>query len=285
VRNALTIDVEDWFTSSLALFNAPLSAYGQCPTESVVTNTRLVLDLLGEYGHKATFFVLGTVVEYYPELAREIYQRGHEIATHGYSHRLVYQMKTIEFKADLEKAIEITKSAIGDRQFEISGYRAPYFSLTRQSSSVFDFLIDKGIHYDSSIFPIRRKLYGDPDAPISLYAVYTRKEQRLWEFPPSTVRLLGQNLPIAGGGYLRLFPYFLIQWGIKRLNRAGQPAIIYVHPYELDPSDVSNRGNDGIAVGRLTRFTQSFGRKVMEKKLRRLLDDFDFGSIREVFQV
>lgn len=280
MRNALTIDVEDWYTSSLALFNAALSAYGQCPAKSVVHNTCRVLDLLEEYGHKATFFVLGTVAEYYPGLVREIYQRGHEIATHGYSHHLVYQMASSEFEADVAKAIELTEAITGSK---IVGYRAPYFSLTRVASWAFNILLDRGIRYDSSIFPIHRGLYGDPGAPSSAYIVHRRGDQQLWEFPPSTIHILGQNIPIAGGSYLRLFPYLFIRWGIKQLNQAGQAAVVYLHPYELDPTDLGIGNSSCINISRLTRLTQGLGRGVMERKLRRLLNDFSFGPIAEVF--
>lgn len=278
--NALTVDIEDWYTSSLALFNAPPSAYGQRPAESVVSNTQKVLDLLDEYGYKATFFVLGTVAECYPNLVREIQQRGHEVATHGYSHRLVYQMTPAEFEADVAKAIDLTEAVTGSK---IAGYRAPYFSLTRKNWRPFNILLDRGIRYDSSIFPVHRRLYGDPGAPTSPYIVEQRGEQQLWEFPPSTIHILGQNVPIAGGGYLRLFPYSFIRWGIRQLNRAGQVAIVYLHPYELDPTDLGNI--PGLTCSCLTRLTQGLGRGGMEKKLRRLLSEFTFSSIREVFRL
>ena len=280
--NALTVDVEDWYTSSLALFNVPPSAYGQRPAESVVSNTYKVLDLLDEYGYKATFFVLGTVAECYPNLVQEIQQRGYEVATHGYSHRLVYQMTPAEFEADVAKAIDLTEAVTGSK---IAGYRAPYFSLTRKNWRPFNILLDRGIRYDSSIFPVHRRLYGDPGAPTSPYIVEHRGEQQLWEFPPSTIHILGQNVPIAGGGYLRLFPYSFIRWGIRQLNRAGQPSVVYLHPYELDPTDLDMRNMPGITCSRLTRLTQGLGRGGMEKKLRRLLSEFTFSSIREVFRL
>ncbi len=170
MRNALTIDVEDWFTSSLALFDAPRSAHGQRPAESVVTNTRRMLDLLDEYGHKATFFVLGTVAEHYPGLVQEIHQQGHEIATHGYSHRLVYQMTPSEFEADVTNALNLTEAITGSK---IVGHRAPYFSLTRKSWRAFDILLGKGIRYDSSE-PLAQKLAAfpfalGPGAPLSAF--------------------------------------------------------------------------------------------------------------------
>ncbi len=282
MRNALTIDVEDWFTSSLALFDAPRSAHGQRPAESVVTNTRRVLHLLDENRHKATFFVLGTVAEHYPGLVQEIRQQGHEIATHGYSHRLVYQMTPSEFEADVTNALTLTEAITGSK---IVGHRAPYFSLTRDLSWAFDILLDKGIRYDSSIFPVRRRLYGDPNAPVSTYVAHSRGEQQLWEFPPSTVRVLGYNFPIAGGGYLRLLPYSFIRWGIRRLNQAGQPAVIYMHPYEVDPADLEMGNMSGSASSRLIRMTQGLGRGTMERKLRLLLSEFSFRSVREVFQL
>ncbi len=282
MRNALTIDVEDWYTSSLALFNASPSAYGRRPNESVVPGTQRMLDLLEEYGHKGTFFVLGTVAEHYPELVWEIHQRGHEIATHGYSHRLVYQMNPAEFEADVTRAIDLTEAITGRK---IVGYRAPYFSLTRMASWAFDILLDEGIRYDSSIFPVRRGLYGDPEAPSLAYIVHYKENRQLWEFPPSTTCILGRNLPIAGGGYLRLLPYPLIRWGIRRLNRVGQPARIYLHPYELDSSDLGIGDCAGATPGRLIRLTQCLGRGAMERKLRRLLEEFAFGTLKDLFNL
>ncbi|NQS88305.1 polysaccharide deacetylase family protein [Patescibacteria group bacterium] len=160
IKNALTIDVEDWFTSSLALFNAPPSAYGKRPAESVIGNTKKVLKILQEYNYKATFFVLATVAEHYPDLVKEIHRQGHEIATHGYFHRLVYQMRPEEFEEDLVKSVGLIEDIIKEKAI---GYRAGYFSITKKSLWALDILNKHSIKYDSSIFPIRRKLYGIPD--------------------------------------------------------------------------------------------------------------------------
>ncbi len=280
--NTLTIDVEDWYTSSLALFNAPPSAYGKRPAESVISNTGKVLKILQEYGCKATFFVLGTVAEAFPELVREVYDHGHEVATHGYSHRLVYQMRPEEFEEDLVKSIDLIEDIIKEK---VIGYRGGYFSITKRSLWALDILLKHNIKYDSSIFPIRRKLYGIPDFPRFTSVVKNQGNNRLWEIPPSTIPFIGQNLPIGGGGYLRVFPYWLIRWGIKKLNKERHPAVIYMHPYEIDPEDIEMRHSLRGWRTKFTLFTQRINRSRFQEKIRRLLEEFKFSSIREVFSL
>lgn len=280
--NVLTIDVEDWYTSSLALFDEPNLPYGSRPKESVVRNTKKVLEILQGYGYKATFFVLATVVEHYPDLVKEIHDQGHEIATHGYSHRLVYQMSPEEFEEDLIKSIGLIEDIIGKK---VNGYRAGYFSITRNSLWALDTLLDHGIKYDSSIFPIRRKLYGIPDFPPYASIVKKNSNNSLWEIPPSTISFYGKNFPIAGGGYLRIFPYQLIKWGIKKLNKEGHPAVIYIHPYEIDPKDIGLGYFSKSIKTKLTLLIQSVNRSKFQEKIIRLFNDFKFSSIRDVFHI
>ena len=282
VKNVLTIDVEDWYTSSLALFHSSGLPYGSKPKESVVGNTREVLEMLQKYGHKATFFVLATVARYYPHLVKEIHDQGHEVATHGYSHRLVYQMQPQEFKKDLVKSIGLIEEVIEER---VIGHRAGYFSVTKKSLWALDILVKHGINYDSSIFPIRRKLYGIHDFPRFACIVNKQGNHPLWEIPPSTISFLRQNFPISGGGYLRVFPYSFIKWGIRKLNKEGHPAVIYMHSYEIDPEDIEIRHASRDWRTNFTLFTQRMNRSRFQEKIRRLLDDFKFCSIREVFNL
>ena len=279
--NALTIDVEDWYTSSFALFHRADFPYGSRPAENVVENTRKVLEILKEYDYKATFFVLATVAEYYPDLVKEIQNKGHEVATHGYSHRLVYQMKPEEFEEDLVKSIGLIEDIIKEK---VIGYRAGYFSITKKSLWALDILLKYGIKYDSSVFPIRRKLYGIPDFPRFASIVKKREDNELWEISPSTISLFSQNFPIAGGGYLRVLPYRFIRWGIKKLNKEGHPAVIYMHPYEMDSKDIEINHSSTDCRTRLTLFTQRMNRSRFEGKMRRLFNDFKFSSIRDVFK-
>jgi polysaccharide deacetylase family protein (PEP-CTERM system associated) len=279
--NALTVDVEDWYTSSLALFDGFDLYYSNKPKESVVKNTRKVLEILREYGYKATFFVLATVAEHYPDLVREIHDKGHEVATHGYSHRLVYQMKPEEFEEDLVESIKLIEDIIKEK---VVGYRAGYFSITKKSLWALDILLKHDVKYDSSIFPIRRRLYGIPDFPHFASVVKKQGNHQLWEIPPSTISFFGQNFPIGGGGYLRIFPYWVIRWGIKKLNVEGHSAVIYIHPYEIDPKDIEIMHSPRGWRTKFTLFTQRMNRLRFEEKIRMLFDDFKFGSIKEVFK-
>ena len=229
MTNVVTVDLEDWLQSSLELFDENI-LYDEAstkPTKRVVENTRRLLRIFAERNVKATFFVLGTVAERFPKLVREVYEQGHEIATHSYSHRLIYQMRSEEFEEDLVKSIALIEEIIKEK---VIGYRAGYFSITKRSLWALDVLLKHGIKYDSSIFPIRRRLYGIPDFPRFPLIVKSQRSDQLWEIPPSTMSFLGQNFPIGGGGYLRVFPYSFIKWGIRKLNKEGHPAVIYVHP-------------------------------------------------------
>ena len=282
--NILTVDLEDWFQSSLELFGTNMS-YDEAsikPTKKVVENTERFLQIFCEKNVKATFFVLGTVAEVFPDLVRKVHDKGHEIATHGYSHRLVYQMRPEEFEEDLVKSIDLIEDIIKEK---VIGYRAGYFSITKKSLWALDILFKHGIKYDSSIFPIRRGLYGIPNFPRFASVVKKQGNNKLWEIPLSTISFFDQNLPIGGGGYLRILPHWLIRWGIKKLNKEGHSAVIYMHPYEIDSEDIEIEDFSRGLRSKFTLFTQSIGRSRFEEKIRRLLDDFEFSSIREVLNL
>lgn len=272
ILNAMTIDVEDYF--QVSAFDAVVSreSWDTLPRR-VVTNTERLLGLFDEFGVKATFFVLGWVADRCPGLVVEIASRGHELASHGYSHRLVYDQTRDAFREDVRRA----KHVIEDRSGQpVRGYRAPSYSITRRSLWALDVLVEEGYAYDASIFPIRHDRYGIPDAPRHTYEL-ARDGGRLTEAPPSTVRIGAVNLPVAGGGYFRLLPYQWTRWGIGRINRLERrPAIFYLHPWEIDP------GQPRLRASALSRFRHYRNLHKTEPRLRRLLTEFRFGTLGEV---
>jgi len=230
--NALSIDVEDYYMVSGFADIVKFEAWHRYESR-VERNTLNILDILDEYGVKATFFVLGWVAEYYPKLIREIHDRGHEVASHGYKHQLVYDLSLKEFQEDTRRSKALIEDAIG---VEIVGYRAASYSILKRSLWALDILIEEGFAYDSSIFPIHHDRYGYPEFNRFAVIVERNNAGKILEVPLSTVQLLGRNVPIAGGGYLRLFPIQFIEWGIRRLNELEkQPVVIYLHPWEIDP--------------------------------------------------
>lgn len=271
IAHILTIDVEDWYQSSLEIFDGSPSAARSDP--SVVTNTLQCLELLRETKNQATFFVLGSVAEDFPDLVKEILREGHEVGSHGYGHELVYKMSRQAFEEDLKRSLEALHRAGAS---EILGYRAPYWSITKKSLWALEVLERCGFVYDSSVFPIRRRLYGIPDAPTVPHKI----SAGLWEFPPATVPILAQNFPVAGGGYLRLLPYGFISGAIRRMNG---PGVFYFHPYELDPSDLKLRHQTNSLKNILTRAGQVLGRSNNPQKIKRLLSEHRFTTMEEAF--
>lgn len=275
MRNALSFDVEDYFHAHAF---AGIVRFEEWPSleSRVVTNTRRLLDLLEEYQVAATFFVLGWVAERHPALVREIHERGHEMGCHGYAHRLVYQMTPRQFFEDTTRARQAIEDATGA---PLLGYRAPTFSIVRESLWALDILEGMGFGYDSSIFPIVHDRYGIPDAPRFPYRVQLPSGGHMAEFPLTTFTVLGQRLPVAGGGYFRLAPYALVKAALRHVNHAeGQPVIVYLHPWELDPDQPR------LPVGPLTRFRHYVNLDTTHQKLRRLLVDFQFAPIGQILR-
>jgi len=199
VTNALSIDVEDWY--QVSDFNCIIE-FSQWHTYEyrLRKNIEKILQLLARYRTKATFFVLAWNVERDPGLVRDIHGEGHEISSHGYSHQLIYQQTPEEFAADIQKSLCLIEDSIGEK---VRGYRAPSFSITQQSLWAFDILLQHGIQYDSSVFPIHRSLYGIPSAQRFPHVVWQQRGKQLLEFPISTVRFSALNIPFSGGAYLR----------------------------------------------------------------------------------
>lgn len=271
IVNALTVDVEDYFQVSGFAAQVRMSEWPSFESR-VCRNTDVLLNLFDAAGVRATFFVLGWVAERYPALVRRIHEAGHEIASHSYAHGLVYDATPETFKQDLRRA----KDAIGEAcGVEVRGYRAPSYSITAQSLWALDALIDEGYEYDSSIYPVRHDRYGIPDWRRDIHVI-SRPGGALWELPGSTVRHAGINLPIGGGGYFRLLPYWWTRRGIAHLNAVEQrPAVFYIHPWELDPDQPR------IKTSRLSAFRHYRNLDQTERRLTQLLRDFRFGAISD----
>jgi polysaccharide deacetylase family protein (PEP-CTERM system associated) len=269
--NAFTVDLEDWF-QGLTSTNPKVDQWPSFESR-VVQATELLLKILRTHRVQATFFVLGYVADRHPELVEQIQGDGHEIGVHGYFHRFIYRMTRDEFARELERSIEAIVRITGEMPL---GHRAPYFSVSDDTPWVFDVLQTHNIRYDSSIFPTRNMLYGIPNAPRFPHHL---KGDTLMEFPLSTIRLGGINWPMAGGFYLRALPYALVRWGISRLNRQGHPAIMYMHPWELDCGQTYNQ------VTFRERITHYHGRQGLAKKLHRLFTEFRFSSLRSLLEL
>jgi polysaccharide deacetylase family protein (PEP-CTERM system associated) len=274
VTNAMTIDVEDYF--HVSVFDGVVPRHQWAGLESrVCRNTERLLHLFSEYEVQATFFVLGWVAERHPSLVQRIAAAGHEIASHGYGHRLVYDQTPRAFRDDVRRAKALLESASGAA---VLGYRAPSYSITPRSLWALDILIEEGYRYDSSIFPIRHDRYGIPLCPRHAYLLQ-RSGGALVEAPASTTRLGPMNLPIAGGGYFRILPYEWTRWGISRVNRLeGKAAIFYMHPWEIDPQQPR------LSASLLSRFRHYCNLEKTETRLKRLLTDFRFGPMAAVLR-
>jgi polysaccharide deacetylase family protein (PEP-CTERM system associated) len=268
--NALTVDFEDWYQG----LEIPPERWGGFE-DRIGASTRRLLDVFSEHEVRATFFVLGHVAERHPELVREIAARGHELATHGYSHTLVYQLTPAAYREELVRSIGTIEALSGTR---VLGHRAPFFSVTRDSLWVLDLLLELGLRYDSSIHPVKNYRYGIEDAPRWPHPI-ERDGRTLTEFPISTARVLGRNLPVAGGAYFRIYPYALTWAAFRAINAEGGAATFYVHPWELDP------GHPRIPLPRRIALTHYVNLGATERRLHRLLRDFRFAPMREVLGV
>lgn len=264
---AFTVDFEDWYSG------IPIPS-----AEKAVAERRLdrsgnrLLDVLDEFGVSATFFLLGPLVEEHPNLVRRIAERGHEIGCHGWSHDLLYEMSPERFRAETSRNLAVISDTIGVRA---TAYRAAYFSITKQSLWALDILAELGIRYDSSIFPVHNWRYGiagfgqeprwidTPSGPIG-------------EFPLSVNRFLGQNVPVSGGAYFRLYPYWFTRHNLRIRARDARPTVFYIHPWELDPD------HPRVSFDRRARMTHYVNLSTTEKKLRRLFSDFSFSPLGEV---
>lgn len=270
ITNALTIDFEDWY-QGLEIPHTEWEGY----EDRIIPAGRRLLEILCEAGARATFFVLGYVAERHPEIVREIADAGHEIATHGYSHSLIYRQTREVFRREMNRAVGTLEQITGRK---VLGHRAPFFSITRDSLWALEVLCELGIRYDSSIFPVMNYRYGIEDAPRWPHSL-AAGAQSLMEFPISTWQLIGRNVPVAGGAYFRIYPYAFTRRAFRAINGEGHPVAFYLHPWEIDPE------HPRIALPRRIALTHYFNLQATESRFRRLLGDFAFAPMREVLGV
>ena len=278
--SALTVDVEDYWS----IFSRDWLHKGMEPTEAVVKNTEWFLQTFIDQNVKATFFVLGEVAKKFPSLIKKIAKDGHEIGTHGFSHKQIFRLSEEQFRrevADCKKLLEDVTSE------PVLGYRAPAFSIMPQTKWALEILAQEGFKYDSSVYPISGKRYGWPGFSKDICKIDLPSGCTIIEVPLSTVTILGKTLPAAGGGYIRHFPYAITKWAIKHIQK-NRPAIVYMHPYEID-TDIgtfdtkhlsSKERNKAINLHKM----QLRNRHTTVKKLFKLLSDFEFATIGEVIE-
>ncbi len=305
ILNILTIDVEEYF--QVENLKKVISDSNWSKHESRVrASTDKVLKILAETDQKATFFVLGWVAEKNPNLIKRIVEAGHEIASHGYSHKRIFTQTKDEFREDVRKSKRILENIM---KKPVIGYRAPTYSVNKKTLWALDVLREEGFEYDSSIFPLRydRKAFGEEkrypykicpaDQKISTFAASSSRKTKknklnsdlsfesgdhshfLWEFPISSLKILNRSFPFSGGGYFRLLPYRIIKRGIEAINKQGAPAIVYMHPWEIDPKQPRFK------TGMLRTFRHYHNLRGTESKLKKLLGDFKFISIKDYIKV
>ncbi len=272
MRNALSVDVEDWF--QVGAFEGVIDKGSwDGLIHRVERNTEAVMALFAEANVNATFFTLGWVANRYPALIRRIAEAGHEVASHGWDHERVFRMTPEQFEGDLKHARAAIEDAAGQA---VTGYRAPSFSIDMRTPWAHAILADAGYRYSSSVAPVIHDHYGWPDAPRFAFRPLT--DSALIELPVTTVALRGRNFAAGGGGFFRLFPYDLSRWAIRRVNgRENRPAVFYFHPWEIDPAQPRVR-NAPIK----SRLRHYMNLENMAPKLKKLLKDFSWGRTDEV---
>lgn len=272
-RNAMTIDVEDYFQVSAFEHHIPRSSWDSLPCR-VERNLDLILDLLHRRGACATFFTLGWIAERYPALIRRIVQSGHELASHGFGHGRAHEQTHAEFRDDVRSAKHLLEDISGAA---VKGYRAPSFSIGKMNLWALECLEAEGYIYSSSIYPIQHDHYGMPDAP--RFHHRPQNVQGLIEIPVTTVRVWNKNFPAGGRGYFRLLPYSVSSWCLRRVNRLdGQSCVFYFHPWEVDPDQPRQHG-----VGMKTRFRHYVNLSRMRDRIDRLLRDFRWDRMDNIF--
>tara|TARA_R110002167_G_scaffold185375_2_gene385951 strand:+ start:360 stop:1199 length:840 start_codon:yes stop_codon:yes gene_type:complete len=273
VLNAMTVDVEDFF--HVSAFESVISpSQWKDYQPRVDTNTRRLLDLFAKKEVKSTFFVLGWVAERYPELIKEIHRQGHEVASHGYAHRRASQQSREELLQDVKRSKDHLEDLLGE---QIMGYRAPSFSIGYTNEWAFEVLAELGFKYSSSTYPVKHDLYGTPDWPRFAY----NRPENIIEIPIPTLRLMGKQIPIGGGGYFRLYPYKVTEKLVRKyLRQEKQPYSFYFHPWEID-ADQPRLNNAPLK----SRFRHYVNLHRTEAKLERLLSDFNWSTMKDVYGV
>jgi len=272
-RHVLSFDIEEHFQVAAFWSVARRREWDQLASR-VEHNTRKIADLLSEHSTKATFFVLGWVAERHPDIVKDLVQQGHEIASHGYGHELVHTQTPTQFREDVRRSKQILEDLIGR---PVMGYRAPSFSITSQTEWAISVLIEEGYRYDSSIY---NRFRGTEGSRVTRAGTYQLKTEAgtIWEVSPSTMNACGLQLPVAGGGYFRLFPYAASKMFLKNLEKQGSQLVMYLHPWELDPEQPRM---DGPVLSKVRHYL-NLGKT--EQRLRWLLKDFSFAPINEVIR-
>lgn len=271
MRNGLSFDVEEHF-HALNLRPVAPEATWDAQERRVADSTRGLLELLADRDIRCTFFFLGWVARRDPDLVRAVKSAGHEVACHGMSHKMAQELGPDAFRVEARECKRLLEDLTGDR---VDGFRASTFSITPSTRWALDVLIEEGYRFDSSVFPVRHDRYGDPSFPRWPVTVET-KSGRIVELPMLTLRLFGANVPAAGGGYMRLLPPTLMRTAISRMNAAGKPGILYMHPWEFDP------GQPRLLKRGLGAFRHYFGLARMRSRLVGLLDRYEFGTLGEL---
>lgn len=270
--NALVVDLEHWYSPELLKNYLP-----EDPADQIPDSVAILLEVLDKHNVKATFAVLGSVAEMHPRLIEDIHDAGHEIASHAWSHKTLYELNEEKFENEIKKSVDFLTRIIGETPI---GFRAPSFSIDNSTKWAFNILIKYNFKYDASIFPIRTQLYGVPDACLHIYrpsAENVAKDDpygKIVEFPMSVLKI-GWNIPISGGFYLRVLPIWFIKYAIKRVNK-DRPAILYIHPWEVYPETPK------LKLPLFPRFVSYYGIHSALNKLDELLSEFEFGPIRDV---
>jgi polysaccharide deacetylase family protein (PEP-CTERM system associated) len=273
IKNAMSVDVEDYFQVSAFAPHIRREDWDSLPCR-VERNVDVILGLLDEADARATFFTLGWIAERYPQVVRRIVDNGHELASHGYGHQRAGDLTPAAFRDDITRAKRILEDLGG---VAVLGYRAPSFSINRKNWWAVEEVGNAGYVYSSSIYPVRHDHYGMPDAP--RFPHRPNGEAGILELPPTTVPLMGRNLPAAGGGWFRLLPYAVSRWMLRRVNVAdGAPCMFYFHPWELDAGQPRQTG-----LSARTRFRHYVNLQRMPGRLRQLLTDFEWDRVDRVF--
>jgi polysaccharide deacetylase family protein (PEP-CTERM system associated) len=272
--NVLTVDLEAYFHATAFSRHVPRTAWESLPPRLEQACDQL-LGLFERHRARGTFFVLGWVGERLPGLVRRLAAAGHEIGCHGLDHRLIYDQEPGEFRSETRRTRQVLEDLVGQ---PVIGYRAATFSITAASRWALDVLVEEGFRYDSSIFPVHHHRYGLPGAPRFAHLIF-RPAGRIVELPPSTVRLGSAVLPLAGGGYFRLYPYWLFRCGVRWLSRRErQPLVFLIHPWEIDP------GQPRLPAPRLTTWRHRLNLARTLPRLERLLGEFSFAPAAEVLR-
>ena len=271
----LSFDVEEYFQVEAAARGGVKAEQWDSFEKRLAPYVRQILELLNEHGATATFFVLGWVARHEPTVIRQIAQAGHEIASHGMTHRMMCRLTPRELSTELADSRKLLEDLCGR---PVVGFRSPTFSITRETAWALDVLTEAGYGYDSSIFPVHHDRYGVPDAPRWPHLAAGPGGGEILEIPPLTLRAMGKNIPVGGGGYLRLLPAGLVARVLTSARKLGQPGMLYLHPWEFDPDQPI------LPMGRISRWRHRVNLSRTEPKLRRLLRQFKFGCVADCLE-